>query len=815
MATLIQDLRYGLRMLVKNPGFTAVAVLTLALGIGANTAIFSVVNGVLLRSLPYTDPDRLVMVWAENPSVTFRGGHNLPPSNADVVDWRNQNHVFEHIAVYLVTSFNVSGREEAERVGAAMVSSDLFQALGVQPLFGGTFTAEEDQPGKNHVGLISYGLWRRRFGADPALVGKTITLNGEPFVVTGIMPPSFQFPLDVAPPTDVWAPLSLFQLAPPGWKDRRRHNMYPIARIKPGVTFDKAQAEMTVIARRLAQEYPETNAGSTVRLVPLTEQIVGKIRPLLLLLLGAVGFVLLIACANVANLLLARAASRQKEIAIRGALGAGRVRVIRQLVTESVLLSLFGGILGILIADWGVKLVIALSPSNIPRLQETRVDGWVALFTVALSLVTGLLFGLAPAVYAARTNLVESLKESAGWQSAARGGRVRSLLVISEIALALVLLIGAGLMIQSFWRLLRVDPGFNPRSVLAIDITLSQKYSNSQRQRAFLQEALERLRTLPGVESAGAISFVPLFGKDINLAPVAVEGRPLPLSLQGVLADERAVTPDYFRTLGIPLIRGRFFTEHDTEGQPRVVIVSETLARRHFPNEDPIGKRIVFATGGKVLGGPFTIVGLVGDVKSVSLEAEPRAQVYEPFAQSTRGAMTFLIRADWDLLKVTAAARNEIRSLDAELPVTNVRTMNEVFAGSVARPRFYMVLLGLFAGLALVLTVVGLYGVVSYSVSQRIHEIGIRMALGAAQPEVMRLVLRQGLRLALAGTAIGFAAAVLLTRLLRSILFGVRPTDPLTFAGVALLLTATALLASYIPARRATKVDPMVALRYE
>ncbi len=801
METLWQDLRFGFRMLAKSPGFTAVAVLTLALGIGANTAIFSVVNAVLLRPLDYSDPDQLYVLWGHHPQIG-REVASLP----DFVDWREQNQSFEDLAAMSRRSMNLTGRGEAERVIGARVSASLFPLLRVETIRGRAFSPEEDRPGAERVAILSHGLWQRRFGSDPAFVGETITLDGESYAVIGVAPPEFQFPGRV----EVWIPLAM-EVDP---TERRGDFLLVLGRLKPGVTQEQAQAEMTTIAQRLEQQYPNSNTKWGIEIVSLHEQVVGNIRPALLVLLGAVGFVLLIACANVANLLLARAAAREKEIAVRAALGAGRGRLVRQLLTESLLVAIIGGALGLLLALWGIDILLALNPDDVPRLSGVGVDGWVLGFTLGISLLTGILFGLVPAVQISRPDLHESLKEGGRTSGGSLRHRTRHILVVAEVALALVLLIGAGLMIRSFDRLQRVSPGFNPENLLTMRISLPPaKYPERQHVLNFFDQLLERVRSLPGVQSASTIDN-PYIGGGGNYLSFIVEGQPTPPLDQVVDAQVRSVTPGFHRMLGVPLLRGRSLTGQDGPGNRLVCVINETMARRYFPDRDPLGQRVAFD-------GPDgqprwrEIVGVVGDVRQGGLDAEPYPEILLPEAQRTIPAITLMVRTANDPHTLAGAVRGEVQAMDPDQPVYAVRTMDDIMKASVAQRRFNMLLLGSFAAVALLLAAVGIYGVISYSVSRRTHELGIRMALGAQPRDIFKLVVGQGMVLVVIGVGIGLAASFGLTRFLSSLLFEVSTTDPATFAGVSLLLAAVALLACYIPARRATRVDPLVALRYE
>ncbi|HEV3471346.1 MAG TPA: ABC transporter permease [Pyrinomonadaceae bacterium] len=802
-----QDLRYGVRTLLKNPGFTAVAVVALALGIGANTAIFSVVNAVLLRPLPYRDPDRLVMVWEDN----TKGGYpRNTPAAANFLDWREQSRVFEGMAAIANQSFALTGAGEPERIDGRRVSASLFPLLGVEPLLGRVFLPEEDQPGAGRAVILSHGLWQRRFGSDPNITGKALTLNGESHTVVGVMPAHFRFP---AREDELWVPIAFTneQAA-----NRGTHYLQVVARLRPGVTVEQAQAEMSAIAARLQEQYPSQNTGVGAAVVPLHEQLVGDIRPALLILLGAVGFVLLVACANVANLLLARAAARHKEIAVRVALGASRMRLIRQFLTESLLLAAVGGLAGLLLSLWGVNLLRAFIPESISQVGAVSIDAKVLGFTLLVSLLTGLIFGLAPATQASNFNLNETLKEGGRDSSAgSRGNRIRAVLVVAEVAVSLVLLIGAGLLINSFLRLRSVDPGFRADNLLTMRIVLPElKYPDQARRAAFYAEALRRIEALPGVESAAVTNWIPLVRQgDSN--SFTVEGQPDPGPGRSPSVATRVVSPRYFDTMGIQLLRGRQFGEQDRADSPPVVIVSEAMARRSWPGADPVGKRMKM--GGYNSDAPWMeVVGVVKDVRQFELTAEPRPQIYLHYEQPAFfRPSNLVVRTGADPLGLAATVRKTVWEIDKDQPVSNISTMEDVLSESISRQRFSMLLLGIFAGVALVLAAVGIYGVMSYSVAQRTHEIGIRMALGAQAADVLKLTVGQGLRLVLVGVAIGLAAAFALTRLMESLLYGVSATDPATLVTISLVLITVALLASYVPARRATKVDPLTALRYE
>ena len=800
MGRLMKDLRYGVRVLARSPGFTAVAVLTLALGIGANTAIFSVVNAVLLRPLPYRDPARLV-------TVLHDGWKPVAPAN--FLDWREQSRSFESMAAAQAWSLTMTGREQPEQLDVLQTSAEMFHLLGVDAALGRTYGAGEDQPGRGRVVVISHGLWQRRFGGDRGVVGQQVALDGEPYTIVGVMPPDFQFAPFWATHAEAWLPLDLG----PRLNDRRGQSLRVFARLKDGVTREQAQAEMETISRRLEGQYPRTNEGLTVSVDPLHEKVVGKSRPALLVMLGAVGFVLLIACANVANLTLAKAASRRKEIAVRIALGAGRWRVIRQLLTESLLLSLAGGCAGLLLAYWSNAALASLGPDALPRVRTVGLDAGVLLFTLALSVLVGLLFGLAPALRSAKTDLTESLKDRArGSATDRRHERARQLLVVGEIAVSLVLLVGGGLMMRSFLRLTSVDPGFDPRGVLAVTVPLAgPRYSTGEQRAAFFQRLTAQVGSLPGVKSASAINHIPL-GGDVWTFGFTVEGRPAQTDAARPSAVYRVVRPDYFRTMGAALLKGRDFTERDAAAAPAVVVVNEALARRQWPGEEPLGKRIVVnGEGAKAR----EVVGVVRDLKQGEWASEPKPEMYLPHAQAADPrSMTLVIRAS-DLSGLGPAVGREVWAIDKDLPVSQVTSMEAVVAESVGQQRFNTLLIGVFAAAALILAAAGVYGVMSYTVAQRTHEIGVRMALGARGRDVLGMVIRQGLLLTLFGLAAGLVGALALTRVMNSLLYEVSATDPLVFGGVAAALTLSALLACYIPARRATKVDPMVALRYE
>jgi putative ABC transport system permease protein len=805
MRTLARDLRHGIRLLAASPTFTAIAVAALALGIGANTAIFSVVNSVLLRPLPYRDPANLVMVWEKSPR---NDRNSVSPGN--YLDWKAQNRVFGEMTLIIDFSrTSLTGAGEPEVLLAGEVSANFFHNLGVQPVIGRAFLDGEDVKGRENVALLSYALWQRRFGGNRHILGKNVMLAGIPHEVIGVLPASFRWNSRT---TDVWVPYPL----DPGRDYRATSGRFAtvLARLKPGVTLKQAQSELSTIARRLEEQYPEFNQNWGANLVPLHEQAAGGMRSILILLTAAVGFVLLIACVNVANLLLARAASRQREIAVRVALGAGRWQLMRQLLTESMLLATVGGALGLLLAWWGTDALVALAPASLPRLSEVGVDWRVFGFTALIAIATGVLFGLVPAIVASKPNLNDALKESGrGTSSDLRRHRVRSLLVVGEVALALVLLIAAGLMIRSFQKVLAVDPGFNSEKLLTMRINLPHSRNGKDPQVVgFFQDALARIQGLPGVRSAGAINFLPLTGMASGTDYLVV-GRPIPKPGDRLGTEVRVADPNFFSTMGIPLLRGRTFTAHDIAQSSPVLIINEELARTVFPGEDPIGKKLVIDWGPK--SPEDEIVGVVGNLKHYGLDHKTYPTVYWSHARMPYEAMTLVARTSGDPNALAAAAIREIHAIDPDQPVSDVRPMEAVVSASVSEARFNVLLLAIFASLALALAAVGIYGVMAYNVAQRTHEIGIRVALGARTGDVMSLIVGQGLLLTLAGIAIGATGAVALTRLMASLLFGVTATDPATYAGVSVLLALVALAATYIPARRALKVDPIVALRCE
>ncbi len=805
MRTLLQDLRYGLRMLAKNPGFTAVAVVTLALGIGANTAIFSVVNAVLLRPLPYKDAQNLVVIWETEPSSP---GNLFPVTSPDFEDWRKQNNVFEGLAAASGDGAALTGTSEPLQLDGWRVSPEIFPLLGVQPLLGRTFSA--DETGHDHVVILSYGPWQRAFGGDRSIVGRKITMDGEAYDVVGVMPSTFKFPRVWGHGAEFWRPITFDQ---PAWKkDRGDHWLWVLGRMKPGVTIEQARAEMETVSGRLAQQYPNTNTGVISKVVDLRQQLTKNVKPALLVLFAAVGFLLLIACVNVANLLLAKAVGRQHEIAIRLAVGSGRLRLIRQLLTESVLLFLVGDAAGLLVGDWALGLLLNAAPGGyVPSTAEVHLDAWVFLFTLVIAFLAGAFAGLIPAIQASRPDLHNALKGSAR-NIATPHQRSRRLLTAGEIALALMMPIGAGLAIKSLVRLLGVQAGFDPQNVLTARIALpDSRYPKPIQVTSFYQQLLERVRALPGVLSASLVWNLPLEGGSNDT--VIIEGQPAPKNIwSSRLVELDTVMPGYFHTLRIPLLRGRDFTAQDTEDKPQVAVINETMAHLFWPNQDAVGKRF---SKDKDKPKWITVVGVVGDVREYGLDQATAPEAYFPQSQDNHNYMAIVVRTATKPLSQLLAVTGAVHDLDSQLPVYAPRELSQIVSESSEQQRFVALLLGLFAGLALVLASVGVYGVLSYSVVQRTHELGIRMALGAGRRDVLVMVLGEGLRLALYAIVAGLAGAFVLTRLMSSLLYGVRPADPFTFAVVPLVLVGVALVATFIPARRATKVDPMVALRYE
>jgi len=804
MQTLLQDLRYGARMLLKKPGFTLIAVITLALGIGANTAIFSVVNAVLLRPLPYPEPDQLVRLYEKETDAAIRS-ERLEVAPANFLDWQRQSRTLVEIGAWGQEEQALASQGQADPVVAAFVSANFFSILGVSPLQGRVFTSEEDNPDRDTVALLGYGLWQRRFGGDPNVVGQRVNLDGSRYTVVGIMPAGFQYPRG----SEIWTPLALNANQT---QMREAHFLKVIARRQPDASLAQVRAEMETIADSLARQYPATNKNWTVNVVPLLEDEVGQVRTTMLLLMGAVGLVLLIACANVSSLLIARGATRRTEITIRSALGASRWRIVRQLLTESVLLAGLGGALGLLLALWGADVLLALSPSGIPRMQTARVDLYTLGFTLAVTVLAGLIFGMLPALQGAQINLHESLKEGGRGASAANR-RIFGALVVSEIALALIVLAGAGLLLNSFLRLRRVEIGIQASNVLTVEVNLpSARYSGKdyKAQRLnFYGQVIERIRALPGVASVGAIDSLPL-GGDQRGWTFRKEGQTLAPSERPVSGFQIATT-DYFRAMGMQIRRGRAFTESDRDVSPQVAIVNESFARHFYPNEDPLGQRIIIRNRPEA----SEIVGVVNDIRHFGPDKAPGPEMYVPYNQLVVGAVPLVIRTKSEPEALIGAVRQEIRAVDREVAIGKVRTMTQMMSATLAERRFALLLLGGFAAVALSLAAIGIYGVMAYAVAQRTREIGIRMALGAQTSDVLRLIIKQGLSLALIGVATGLVGAFALTRLMTDLLFGVSATDPLTFIAIALFLTLIMLLACWIPARRATQVDPMTALRRE
>jgi len=815
MSGALQDLRYAFRQIRKAPAFAAVAVITLALGIGANTAIFSVVNGVLLRVLPFRDADRLVRIWHTPPQSSFPGINQFSVSPANYLDWQNQNHVFESMAIYGFRGFTLTEGDKPEQVTASAVSAGFFTTLGVQPEIGRLLTPDENQPGRSNVVLLSHRLWQERFGSNRDIVGHDIKLEGASYLVAGVMPASFRFP-DFA---QMWTPLA--------WTDQDRvirgnHNYLVIGRLRPGVDVKQAQAEMNTISARLEQQYPADDKGWGAVVLPLHADLVSDVRPALLVLLGAVGFILLIACVNVANLSLARIFSRHKEIAIRTAMGASSARIVRQILAESVVLALLGGALGLTYAHSGIRLIMAFLADKLPASIEVGMDLKVLAFTAIVSVLTGVFAGILPAMHLSRANVNEALKQGLGRTDSDSGGkRTRSVLVVVEVALSLVLLIGAGLMIRSFQRLHAVNPGFESHGVLTMTAAVSSaKFQEPRQQIDFFERVLERIRALPGVVSAGLIDDIPFSGGGSH-QPVAAEGHPVvPMSEQPEV-DVRLISAGYMSALRTPVLRGRDFNSSDVAGRPPTTVISASMAKQFWPNEDPIGKHITLTFFPGVV---REVVGIVGDVKSDGLnQTRPSATLYVPVDQMimTPGnpfrsfPMTLVVRSSTNPASIVGAVTNAVHEVDAAVPVRDVFTMDDLVTNSLSQQRFNLSLLGAFAVLALILAAIGIYSVLSYSVRRRVQEIGIRLALGARLSDVLRMVIVEGMKPTLLGVTVGIAGALALARVMSSLIYGVKPTDPLTFLAVAAVLAMVALLATFIPAYRAAKVDPMVALRYE
>jgi predicted permease len=824
MGTVLQDLRYAARGFLRAPGFTIAALLSIAIGVGANTAIFSVVSALLLRPLPYEDADRLTILWNRSPGLGITEDWF---STAQYFDIRNGHTGFESVAIAIGGNFNLTGDGEPERVGTIRVSSNLLPMLGVRPIVGHLFDPQDDAPGRTGRALLGYGTWMRRYGGDTSVVGKLLTLNGQPYEVIGVLPPAFDLPREVLPTlggaehAEIMVPLPL---GPDAARVRNGEDYNILGKLKPGVTVDAAQREMDAITARLRGEHPDfypPNGGLTFSIVPLQDYVVGGVRPALFVLIGAVAFVLLIACANVANLLLSRALARQREIAVRTAIGASAGRIVRQLLTESVLLAVMGGLVGLLFSYWTLEGIRVLGSKSVPRLHEITIDGGVLLFTLAVSILAGAIFGLAPALRLSRVDLQENLKESSRGASAGstvwgRGQNVRRLLVVSELALSVMLLIGAGLLIRSFAHVQQVPPGFNSSNVLTLELTMTgRKYADAAAVLETYKLLWEKLKTLPGVTAAGGVTALPLSNM-MAWGPITVEGRVPAAGEKFINVDIRVVGGDYFAAMEIPLKSGRLFNEHDTRETYRAVIIDEHMAAQLWPGADPIGKRI--RTGGfdvKADTPWMTVVGVVGRVKQDALDADSRMAIYHAHTQRPGRAMNVVLRSGSDPAALTSAVRKQIRDIDPDLPLYNVRTMEQRVDESLARRRFSMLLLTLFACLALGLAAIGIYGVIAFLVSQSTREVGIRMALGATPREILMLIVRQGLVVAVLGVAAGLAGAFVLTRFMNTLLFGVHPTDPLTFVAIAAALAMVAVLASYVPARRAARVDPMVSLRSE
>ena len=811
MSSIWQDIRFAARVLWKGRGFTAVAVMAVALGVGANTTMFSCVNALLLRPFSFSTTERAVMVWEKGVEGGFSHGSVAP---ANYLDWREQTKVFEELAAFNPQHFSLAEGDQPERIPGARVTPNLFRVLDVKAIRGRTFTDEEGEDGNNHVALIKESLWQRRFNSDPGVVGKVVRLDGANYTVVGVMSKDFEYPINAS---EIWTPLAFTAEEA---RNRGNHSYQVVGLLKPNASIEQADSEVRAVAERNRKLFPETNGGRTGFVESLTDSYTRGPKPYLIILMGAVGFVLLIACANVANLLLVRASSRQRELAVRAALGASRWRLVRQLLTESLLLALLGGALGLLMSVWGLDFMSKGLPPTftkfIPGWKNMRIDTTVLLFTFAASVLTGFVFGIIPALQATRTNLNESLKE--GGQKGAAGGlrrnRMRSLLVVAEVALSLVLLVGAGLMVRSFAEMMRADLGFKPRGVLSLVMSLPEAaYREPQQRITFYEQLTERTRAIPGVRDAAAINFIPVSREGTSSSTFTVEGQPAPEKGHEPFADYLVITPNYFEAAGTPILRGRAFTTADDERAPKVCIVTNSLARRYFPDGDAVGHRLLVSKRE----GPWEIVGVVADIKNEDLEEQPEWGFYRPLRQEPWHTMGLIVRGDEgaDAATLAPAVRNEVRALDKDLPVYSVRTLEDIVGEAASAKRLAMLMMAFFGVGALVLAAVGLYSVMSYTVAQRTHEIGIRMALGAQGRDILRLVLSQGLLLTLTGLGIGGAIAFWMTSYMASILYHGSANDPLVFIGVAVVLAVAALLACFIPARRATKVDPMIALRYE
>jgi predicted permease len=821
MTSLSQDIRYGWRALCKSPGFSAVAVLVLALGIGANTAIFSVVNAVLLRPLPFDQPDQLVRLYHVPPQASFPGIPLFPVSPANFLDWRSQGQSFDGMSAYGFGRYTLTGQGQAESIRMVAATHGLFSVLHAEPLLGRVFMESEDQPGREHEVLLSYDLWRTHFAGDPAIVGKNIQLNSEAYTVVGVMRPGFEFPVSGDPDArpQMWKPLA--------WTAQQRairddHNYGVIARLKPGVTLQQAKAELDAVSNQLAQQYPKDDKGWGATAITVREDLVGDVRPALLILLGAVAFVLLIACANVANLVLAKTLSRRKEVAIRAALGASRRRLLQQTLAETVLLAMAGGALGLIFAHYGTMFIVKFVGQQLPRSGGIGLDGWVLTFTLGISLLTGFAAGLLPALRLTRQDVSEALKQGLGrTASDSRGNRTRSVLVVSEVALSLMLLIGAGLLIRSLWKLRSVNPGFDPSHVVTMELSIpSTKFASPMQQISFFDRALQRVRALPGVQSAGVIDALPLTGRG-SYQPVQVEGWPVVPMADLPELDVPLISPGYMSTMHIPLLRGREFNDSDVVGRPGAVLISQSTAREFWPNQDPIGKHLTlyfFPDPTRV------VVGVVGDVKMDALkQTRPAAALYLPLGQlsAARGeqwesfGMTLAVRTNTEPLNLVSAIGNAVHEIDSQVPLLQIQTMQDMVHESLTQQRFTMLLLASFAGLALFLAAVGIYSVLSFAVRRRVREIGIRMALGAQVSDVLRMVVIEGMKPTLLGVVIGLAGALALGRVLASVIFGVSARDLATFGAVAVLTTAVGLFASVLPALRAVRIDPMKTLRDE